>query len=211
MKKISYFVSALFFIISLQEVSASAVRENNKFFFKPALTVEYSAPATSNGGDNADFNTTNFGKQLTNFQNIAIGGHFRVHKNLGFNINWQQAALENNALQDAPSLASKANLKLNQYNFSALFFTPKVENALDFFAEVGVSDINSKLSYVRSNGSAVVAKSHQTVGLIGVGLQFSPFEKSDDAIRFSVQRYLSKIDVINAHYTTVRIGYVKFF
>ena len=186
-------------------------KSENGFFFKPAITLEYSAPVTSSGGSNSDFKTNNFGKQLRNVENIAIGTNLRVHEFLGFNINWAQTDLNNTVLQDVGGLSRKAHFKLDQYNFSALFYAPVVKNTFELFAEAGVSDMTSRLSYARVDGTMVDRKAHETMGLYGAGFQVYLSEQNDSAIRFSVQKYAGKQALLNTNFTTVRVGYLKSF
>ena len=188
----------------------SFAKISDEFFFKPAATIEYSAPVLTGGGVNADMRTNNFGKQMSNFQNIALGGNFRVHKFLGFNANWAQTELKNDSLQNIGSLSQEAHFKLDQYNFSALAYAP-INNRLELFAEAGVADVNSKLTYVTSAGTSVSNKAHETMGLYGIGFQAKLCEDSDDSIRVSFQKYSGKLALTNTYYTTVRIGYLKAF
>ncbi len=179
------------------------------FFLKTFATIEYSAPVVS-GSKNRDLKTNIFEKQIKDFENIAVGFNFRVHKNLGFNLNWQQSDLNSNSLRDV-SISQKAHFKTNHTNFSALFYTPKVSEIIEFFFEAGVADMNTKIAYVDANGASYSNKSHQTMGLFGAGFQLTPFKKSDDAIRFSMQKYSPNLGLINSNYTTVRLGYMKAF
>jgi hypothetical protein len=59
------------------------VKSENGFYFKPGISIEYSAPVTSAGGPNADFKTNNFGKQVSGLENLALGFNVRVQKYLG--------------------------------------------------------------------------------------------------------------------------------
>ncbi len=215
--KISRFVAVAFCMSALlSNATALAATKNahvatKNFFFKPALTIEYSAPRLSAGGDNAEFKTNNLANQLKGFENIALGFHVRVHKYLGFNVNWSQTDLNNDKLQ-GESISQKARLNLDYYNFSALFFAPIKSSAkIEFFGEVGVSDIRNRLSYVDSTGGFFVDKDHETRAFFGAGFQMAPFAKSDDMIRFSALRYLGEIDIISSNLTMVRLGYVKTF
>lgn len=181
------------------------VKSENGFFFKPGVSIEYSAPVTSAGGSNADFKTNNFGKQFRGLENLALGLNLRVHNYLGFNANWAQTDLNNTALQNT-SLSSKAHFKLDQYNFSALFYLPIEPKTFELFAEAGGADINSRLTY-----NATVENAHETKAFVGAGFQAFLSQKNDSAIRFGVQRYCGKLALINTDFTTVRIGYLKFF
>jgi len=201
----------IFYIVILSLFSAKTFAKTpDGFFFKPAVTIEYSAPEISGGGVNTDFKTSqSLFDQIIDFENIAVGGNFRVHENLGFNANFAQSAMDNHELFNVGSLSRKANLRIDQYNFSALFYAPIVKNLFEAFAELGVSDINSKLTYTRSNGVSFSGKAHETKAIYGAGFQINLTES--DAIRFSVQKYSGKLALLNANYTTIRIGYLKAF
>lgn len=198
--------TAILSLFSLQ----SFAKISDEFFFTPAATIEYSAPILTSGGVNADMRTNNFGKQMSHIQNIALGANFRVHKFLGFNANWAQTELKNDSLQNIGSLSQEARFKLDQYNFSALAYMP-INKRFELFAEAGVADINSKLTYVTSAGLSVNNKAHETMGLYGLGFQVKLCENADDAIRVSFQKYTGKLALTNTYYTTVRIGYLKAF
>jgi len=186
------------------------VTDPNAFYFKPYLSIEYSAPVISGGGSNVDFKSTkDIGGQIKNFQNIAIGGHFRVQKYLGFNLNWAHSELENNTLNGVGGLSRQAYLNISQINASALIFAPIVENTFELFAEVGASDINSKLNYIDGFGNFVSGKTHETKALFGGGAQINFNETS--TVRLSFQKYSGKLALIDSHYTTVRIGYLHSF
>lgn len=198
--------TAILSLFSLQ----SFAKISDELFFTPAATIEYSAPVLSGGGVNSEFTTNNFGKQMSHFQNIALGANFRVHKFLGFNANWAQTELKNDSLQNIGSLSQEARFKLNQYNFSLLAYMP-IDKRFELFAEGGVADVNSKLTYVTSAGLSVNNKAHETMGLYGLGFQAKLCENADDAIRVSFQKYTGKLALTNTYYTTVRIGYLKAF
>ncbi len=205
MKKL-LIASALFAAISSQ---AFAKQLPEGFFFTPAATIEYSAP-TLNSGYDKNYATNNFTKQIANFENIALGGNFRVHKNLGFNINWYQSSLSDHSAHNVGYLNYKATQQFSQFNFSALGYLP-ANDLIDLFAEAGLADIDSKLKYVTNSGSVVSQKSHQTLGFYGLGFQFKPYKNSDDSIRFSIQKYSGKLGLLDANYATARIGYLKVF
>lgn len=204
MKKIIFFVATL----SLFSANSFA-KTADGFFFRPSISIEYSAPSLSNSGSK-NFHSNNLGKQISGFENIALGGNFRVHKFLGFNANWVQGALSDNSLQNVGYLNNKARFKFDQYNFSALAYLP-VNEFVEFFAEAGVSDIHSRLNYLQNSGVVANQKSHQTKTIYGLGFQFKPCEKSEDVIRVSFQKYSGKLELLDANYATVRIGYLKAF
>jgi len=194
---------------TLPSVHNISVNVTPQFYFKPYLSIEYSAPVISGGGSNVDFKSTKeLGGQIKNFQNIAIGGHFRVQKYLGFNLNWAHNELENNMLNGA-GLARQAYLNISQINASALIFAPIVQNTLELFAEVGASDMNSKINYIDGSGNFFSAKNHQTKAFLGGGVQVN-FNKTS-TVRFSFQKYSGKLALVDSHYTTLRIGYLHAF
>ncbi len=205
MKKIIFFAVALSFFAA----QSFANDWSDEFFFKPALSLEYSAPSLSNSG-NKDFKSNNLGKQISGFENIALGANLRVHKFLGFNANWAQGALSSNNLQDVGYLNNAARYKFDQINLSALAYFP-ANDFVEFFAEAGVSDIHGRLNYVQNNGTVVNEKAHQTKALYGVGIQFKPSVKCEDMIRLSFQKYSGNLALLDANYSTVRIGYLKLF
>lgn len=209
MKKLTFLITFLSLIASNSFALEKEKKENN-FFLQSFATIEYSAPSISNAGDNRNFKTNVFEKQIKDFENIAVGFNFRVHKNLGFNVNWQQTDLHNGSLQGY-AISQKARFKTHHTNFSALFYAPKMSDILEFFVEAGLADMHNKLTFVDSNGVGHGRKSHETVGLYGAGFQLTPFTKSKDAIRFSVQRYTPSLGLIHSDYTTVRVGYMKAF
>lgn len=193
---------------SIHNIEVKQAPENG-FFFKPFLSLEYSAPRISGGGINSQLRTNNFGKQMTHFENIAVGFNFRVHRYLGFNANWQKTDLTNDVLQGIGSLSQEARFKMNHYNFSALFYGPRIENFLETFLEAGVADMNSKLTYVQSNGVVGDRKAHETMGIYGVGFQL--LVNPDNIVRFSIQKYSGKLALIDSYYTTIRVGYLRSF
>ncbi len=204
MKKL-ILVSAFFSLLSLE----SFAKLPDGFFFQPAVTIEYSAPSISSGVSK-NFSSNNFGKQISGFENIALGANVRVHKNLGFNANWYQGALSGNSLQNAGYLNNKARYKFDQYNFSTLVYIPAT-NFAEFFVEGGIANIRSHLNYVSNSGSSVSQSANHNKGFYGAGIQFKICEKSGDAIRLSFQKYSGKLALIDTNYSTVRIGYLKVF
>jgi hypothetical protein len=209
-KKIVFiaFYSVIFLLFAAKVWAATP----DKLFFKPAISVEYSAPILTSGGVNSEFRTNNFGKQMNNFQNLTLGGNFRVHKSLGFNLNWTQTELRNDSLQNIGFLSQEAHFKMDQYNFSVLAYAPVDKNEiLEIFAEAGISDMNSKLTYVTSGGDSVSNKAHETMAFYGLGFQARVSKKSGDAIRFSFQKYSGKMALTDTNYTAIRLGYLKVF
>lgn len=175
------------------------------FFFKPMLSIEYHAPRISSSGVNSEFKVSGtLFHQIGDLQNIAIGGNFRVHKYLGLNANWVQSDMTNSSLQGLAALSNRAQFRFDQYNLSALFYVPVIENFFEIFAEGGLADMRSQLTY-----NDVRNTSHETVGLYGAGFQFIFNEK--DALRLSWQRYAGRIGLINSEYSAMRIGYLRAF
>lgn len=204
MKKL-ILASAILSLFSLESFAKTA----DGFFFQPALTLEYSAPQLSNGIAK-NFSSNNFGKQISGFENIALGANIRVHKFLGFNANWFQGALHGNNTQRTGYLNNAARFKFDQVNLSALAYAP-IAREVEFFAEAGVSNINSSLNYVSNSGAVFHQTNNSTKAFYGLGVQFKPIKNSDDAIRLSYQKYSGKLALLNSNYSTVRIGYVKAF
>lgn len=196
--------------ILLNTTQAFAAIEDG-FLFKPFATIEYSAPKLSGGGDNNNFKTDTIFKQLTHFDNIALGVHARIHQYMGLNVNWSQTDLSSNVLVNY-SLSKKAKYALNYYNFSAQFFAPSLGNTdLEAFVEIGVSDMQSKLSIFDSNQDYIKRNAHETQGFAGLGFQYAPFDSSDDAFRLSFLRYFGKIALLDTNLSLVRLGYIKSF
>lgn len=186
-------------------------QESAGFFFKPYVSLEYSAPVISGGGPNVDFHTShNLFSQIRDIENIAIGGNFRVHRYLGFNANWQQTELKNDRVQHVVAgLSRMAFFSMDQYNLSALFYAPVVTNFFEIFAEGGVSDMTSRINYTRADGSLFQNKAHETMGIYGAGFQLSFSEGT--FLRMSLQKYSGKLALLDSHYSTVRIGYLQAF
>jgi len=181
------------------------------FFFEPFLSVEYSAPKLSGGAQNSKFKTDNIFKQVTAFDNIALGIHGRIHKYVGFNANWAQTDLSSTEMANY-ALEKKANYALNYTNFSALFFVPLIEDSkVEIFAELGAADMKSKISIFETSGEYTKKQSHQTATFYGAGFQIAPFDSSNDSIRMSFLRYAGKIALLDTNLTIVRLGYVKSF
>lgn len=183
--------------------------DHERFYFKPAATIEYQAPHISGGGANVNFKTNNFGKQLTNFENIAIGGFFKFSHRIGVNLNWVKTDLHNSELQGV-SLSEVAHFKMQQVNLSAVYLVPVIRNFAEVFGEAGFSDMRSSLKYVTSSG-AVKKTKQEIMPFIGAGFQIKPFKSQSKALRFSVQRSIGQVDLLNSNYTTIRAGFVKYF
>lgn len=196
-------------LLFLPQHSFAALRDS--FFFKPFATVEYSAPRFYGDSRAKRFATDSFFTQLKNFDNIAIGFHGRVHKYVGFNFNWSQTDLSSTALKGY-EIAKKAELALDYFNVSALFFAPLIEDSfLELFGELGLSKMKSKINISETSGKYTKKTTSETVPFVGIGVQLAPFESSQDAIRVSFQHYLNKLDLVQANFSTIRIGYVKSF
>lgn len=202
-----------FFVInsaSYANEDAKKIFSNNNFYIKPALSIEYNAPRISGAGNNKNFSTTeHIFKQIYNLENIAIGAHIRFHDNFGLNVNWVQTDLDSIALKNAQPLAKKALYKIDHYNFSLLTFVPVIKNFFELFGEFGLSDMRGNLSYMDINGKSIIRGSHQTRFFYSAGLQISL--NDINTFRFSAQRYVGKVGLIDSDYTTVRIGFLRFF
>ncbi len=212
---IRLFLASLILIAMIGfEVSAKDLEgrsyKGSDFYVEGALSVEYNAPRISGAGDNKKFSTTNnLFKQIYDLENIALGVHIRFHDSFGLNVNWVQTNLDSIALQQAGPLAKKAIYKIDHYNFSLLTYAPIVKNFFELFAELGASDIRSDLSYTLTNGNSVNKNSHETRFFYGGGMQI--YLNNITSVRFSAQRYVGNIGLINSDYTTVRIGFLRFF
>lgn len=181
------------------------------FFFKPSLSIEYNAPRISGSGVNSNFKVSGaLFHQVSDLQNVSIGGNFRIHKYLGFNANWVQSDLVNSELQGVTGdLSERAQFRFDQYNLSALFYVPAVANLFEVFAEGGVADIRSRLTYSTTPNNPVNETSHEIVGFYGAGFQILLNE--ENAFRLSWQRYMGRIGLINSNYSTMRVGYLMAF
>ncbi|MFA9231770.1 MAG: hypothetical protein ACEQSU_13665, partial [Microgenomates group bacterium] len=104
-------------------VSDSIAKTPDGFFFQPAISIEYSAPALSNGNDKY-FKSNNFSKQISGFDNIALGGNFRIHKFLGFNANWVQGSLNSNSLYNIFDTRLVTDDRPSMLIFTGFLFAP---------------------------------------------------------------------------------------
>ena len=86
---------------------------------------------------------------------------------------------------------------------------PIIKNFFEIFGELGLADMRANLSYMDINGKSVRSNSHQTRFFYSAGLQVSV--NDINTIRFSAQRYVGKVGLINSDYTTVRIGFLRLF
>lgn len=179
-------------------------------FFKPALTIEYSAPNISADNINDKFQTETLEVQLKNFDNIALGANFQIHQNLAFNINWSQTELYNEYGLQNFAVSNKPRFNLDFYNISALTILPIEKDLFDLFFEAGISDMRSSLTFTETNNNSQKFKDHQTNLFFGLGFLISPFDNQDN-IRFSALKYVDKIAIIDSELTVFRIGYVKKF
>lgn len=213
MKKLNFLkVFAIFCVLAFNFVGLARAQVMDGFFLEPFLTVEFSAPELSSGGVNTEFKTDSIDARIGDLSGIALGGHFRIHKYLGLNVNWSQERLHSElGLQDFV-INSKPRFSMDYYNFSLLAFLPVIEDSLlEFFVEGGVSDMESKLSFDAVGAGFTSVEDHQTNPFVGLGFQFAPFEEEKDAFRFSALRYVDKISVLDTDLTVFRIGYVKRF
>ena len=103
----------------------------------------------------------------------------------------------------------KALYKIDHYNFSLLTYLPIVKNFFELFAETGVSDMRSDLNYFNSKGENIRRNIHETRFFYGAGMQISI--NSTTTFRFSAQRYAGSVGLIDSNYTTVRVGFLRFF
>jgi hypothetical protein len=174
------------------------------------ITLELSKSVLSKNQINADFKNSNtMLESLRQFEDIAIGGNIRFGKFIGFNVNWSQTNLKNNAVNGVSQLQNSARYKSDQINYTTLLYLPLITKRVELFLEGGLVDIGSKLKYTRSGGIDVEKKSHDTMFIYGLGAQISPL--GGDFIRLSALRYAGKIGLLETNYTTVRLGYLKSF
>ena len=203
MKKILALLSVVLFGIS--NANAGILSP----FASTFVTLELGKSVMSRKSINAKFeNSNDFFENLRQFEDVAVGGHIRFGF-LGVNVNWSQTSLKNNRLNGVSSLEGSAKYKSDQINTTALLFLPIIPTRAELFVEGGVVDIGSKLHYTPTGGTKVQRKSHETIGLYGIGAQVSPF--GGDFIRLSAQRYIGKVGLLDTNYTTVRLGYLKSF
>jgi hypothetical protein len=203
MKKILALLSVVLFGIS--NANAGILSP----FASTFVTLELGKSVMSHKSINSKFkNSNDFFETLRQFEDVAIGGHIRFGF-LGVNVNWSQTSLKNNRLNGVSSLEGSAKYKSDQINTTALLFLPIIPTRAELFVEGGVVDIGSKIHYTPTGGTKVQRKSHETIGLYGIGAQVSPF--GGDFIRLSAQRYIGKVGLLDTNYTTVRLGYLKSF
>ncbi len=203
MKKIFALLSV--FLITISSANAGILSP----FASTFATIELGKSVMSNQSINSKFeNSNDFFENLRQFEDIALGAHIRFGL-LGVNLNWSQTTLKNTRLNGYNSLENSAKYKSDQINATALFFLPIIPTRAELFLEAGAVDIGSKLHYTPTGGTKVQRKSHETVGLYGIGAQISPF--GGDFIRLSAQRYIGKIGLLDTEYTTFRLGYLKSF
>ena len=203
MKKILALLSVVLFGIS--NANAGILSP----FASTFVTLELGKSVMSHKSINSKFESSNdFFENLRQFEDVAVGGHIRFGF-LGVNVNWSQTSLKNNRLNGVISLEGSAKYKSDQINTTALLFLPIIPTRAELFVEGGVVDIGSKLHYTPTGGTKVQRKSHETIGLYGIGAQVSPF--GGDFIRLSAQRYIGKVGLLDTNYTTVRLGYLKSF
>lgn len=181
---------------------------------EPSFSIEYAGVEFGGNGDSSDFENKSLEKQIGDFENIALGLHLRVHKYIGVNINWSQYDADNPAGLSGISTSSsiKPELRLDYTNYSMLFFLPFVEDSkLEGFLELGVSDMYENLSYVDGGGNFVNIEDHQSNPLVGIGLNYLPFDDSYNALRFSFHRYVNKLNTTGADMYGFRVGYLLAF
>lgn len=194
-------------ILSLFSLSFNA---NSAEKIKSFFSIEYVAPEVYGNGVNSRFQASKtLFEQVYNLENLALGVNFRINKNLGINLNWTQVEIENNSLTQAPFLRRKANLRIDNYNVSALYYYPIINDSFELFAEGGASKIYSKLSYVSSNGASFSDKENQTKLFYGAGFQFKFNE--ENIFRFSAQKYAGNLGSANVNYVNFRLGYLMAF
>ncbi len=214
MKNLRKIITILSFLLALNlgQFAAAENRVENSdildgFMFKPAITFEYQGMDIDGSSSNDHFEDRHFEQQLKNFDNLAVGLNFRVHRYLGFNLNWSQNTFKNEGLNGF-LIRNKASLKIENINATSLWYFPIVgDNWLEGFVEIGVSDINSQLKFSEINGTVNTKQSHETALLYGGGIQFAPYD-FDIAFRLSFQRYESNLGLVDAKINTFRGGVI---
>jgi len=193
-----------------QERSSESSYSKNSFFFEPALSLEYNIPAVSGAGNNNKFtNSEHFFKQVYNLENIALGAHIRFHESFGLNANWVQTNMDSTVIQHREPLAKEAIYKVDHYNFSLLTYLPIIPRFFEFFGETGVAHIRSELAYSTISNRLVLEKSNQSRAFYGIGAQIALNDLT--TIRLSGQRYVGNFGLLGSDYTTVRLGFLRFF
>ncbi len=208
MKKVRFLL-----VMGLLSFAAVGARAEivDQFFLKSFASLEYQAPRVTSGGTSSNFRTKTFDKQLTRFENIAVGVHFRIHKYVGLNANWLQTGLRDGTLK--AYVDNKASFKMNQFQFSSLFYLPlTANNSCELFAELGVADVHSDLSFANASAASGAKTSDRKIhAMYGIGLQVAPFESSDDAFRVTYLRYAGNLGLIGTDYSAVKFGFIKSF
>jgi hypothetical protein len=201
MKKI--FIFCVFYFLF---ISKSFAEIADQFFFKPYFSLEYQIPKIS-GGASSQYKNNNYFEQLTHLENIVLGTNFRIHKFIGLNFNIAQINTGSTALHGI-QLSKKADFAMRQYNFSVLGYMPISRDFIDLFAELGLARTENKFSYAKGDGSFISKSEQKDLIFYGVGLQITPFENSDNALRISFQKYHQKLPLIDAKYKLIRFGYL---
>jgi hypothetical protein len=200
-----------FFLINLALIDNAKADFSDGFLLKSAITLDVQFPHIAGNSQNSQFKNDGVWSQIKGFENIAVGAHLRVHKYLGFNLNWAHFTQTSSSLEDITDLNKKANLSLQTINLSSLIFVPLIgDNLLEGFIELGVSNVQSKLKYSSSSTGFVSLTGHETVPLYGVGIQFAPYER-DTVFRLSVQKYNTKLAPLNSDLVIWRAGVVQYF
>ncbi len=201
-------------VLGLMGVSVSAKAGIlDSLVLEAGVSIEYAGVEFDGNGNSSHFENKKLEVQLKEFENVALGLHFRVHKYFGLNINWAQADLDNSSgLNGVATLSTvKPELRLDYTNYSALFFYPFVEDSVfEGFLELGVSDMYENLTYTDTSGQGIDIKDHQSNPFIGLGINYLPFEDSLDSVRFTAQGYINKINTTGADFYGFRVGYVKY-
>jgi opacity protein-like surface antigen len=218
MKNLRKIITLLSFLLALnlgQFAKAGNVVENtvensdifDGFMLKSAITLEYQGMDIDGSTPNNHFENRHFEQQLKNFDNIVIGLNFRVHKYLGFNLNWAQNTLKNDSLKGF-TIANNASLNIENINATSLLYFPIIgDNWLEGFAEIGVADVNSRVKFLETSGAINSKKSHETALLYGGGIQFAPYD-FDIAFRLSFQRYEANLGLVDSKINTFRGGVI---
>lgn len=200
----NFYFAILLITMILSKNSAAALTDG--LIFKPALTLEYQVPKLDSN-NNGQFKNRLIEQQLKNFDNLVLGLNFRLHKYWGLNANLSKFTLENESAtnyQSAPSL----NLKMS--NLSSVFYFPVINDGLlEAFAEIGASDLNSKLSFTNNSVNHII-KNHEIAPFCGAGVAINPYDL-DLTFRLGAQFYNTKLGNLQNNLIIWRFGIVKYF
>lgn len=117
--------------------------------------------------------------------------------------------MDSTVIQHREPLAKEAIYKVDHYNFSLLTYLPIIPRFFEFFGETGVAHIRNELAYSTISNRLVLEKSNQSRAFYGIGAQIALNNLT--TIRLSGQRYVGNFGLLGSDYTTVRLGFLRFF